>query len=115
MKEKILATYERESTLWKNANGFYRSTDWVKMECILVDFTEELKPLKSGEIVWLDSNGNDVTSKIIKERYSKPYLIHFTTAGRMNSKSYWFETKEQANDFFKKIMKDKTLGNFKRV
>lgn len=34
MERIVLATYIRESTLWKNANAFYKATDWVKMECI---------------------------------------------------------------------------------
>lgn len=29
MKRTVLATYIRESTLWKNANAFYKATDWV--------------------------------------------------------------------------------------
>lgn len=38
MKRTVLATYIRESTLWKNASAFYKATDWVKMECIFQDF-----------------------------------------------------------------------------
>lgn len=114
MKEKILATYERESTLWKNANGFYHAQDWTKLECILVDYSEDLKNIR--EYGWkFIQNGKDVTEREIEKRYGRPYLIKFTNKRRTNSKCYWFKTKDEANKFFKEVMKDRILGNFKRV
>ena len=114
MKERVIATYERESTLWKNANAFYVSQDWVKMECIVCDYSEDIKSIKElGVQFWED--GKDVTEREIQRRYGKPYVVRFTNKRRTNSTSYSFETKEAANEFFKTVMKDKILKNFRRV
>lgn len=115
MKTKLLATYERESTLWKNANGFYHAQDWTKMECIFVDYSEEIEPLMKREIWFEDANGNDVTEQQIEKCYGKPYVIQFTNKRNTNWKCYEFKTAAEANEFFKRIMEDKILGNFKKV
>ena len=114
MKTRILSTYERESTLWKNANAFYHLQDWTLMQCIFCDFSEDITECKElGVTFW--KNGIDVTEEEIERRYGKPYLIKLTNKRKNNEKCYWFKTVNEANEFFKTIMKDKILGNFKRI
>lgn len=118
MKKTLTAVYERESTLWKNANGFYQAQDWTRMECSVVDFTEEIDSIMESGIKWIehiDGKDIDVTEREIKKRYGKPYLIKLINKRRTNEKCYWFETKEEANYFFAGVMKDKILGNFKKL
>ena len=115
MKEKILAVYERESTLWKNANGFYHAQDWTKMECKIIDYSEEINNCINGEFRWFDKDGNDVTEQQIEKLYGKPYVINLINKRRTNSKTYSFKTKEEANMFFIRIMNDNVLKNFKRI
>lgn len=115
MKDTLIAAYERKSTLWKNANGFYHAQNWTRMECKIYDYSEEIASCKSGEFRWIDINGNDITEQEIEKRYGKPYLIKFINERRTNEKCYWFKTKEEANEFFKEVMKDRILGNFKKV
>lgn len=106
MKETLLATYERESTLWKNANLFYHAQDWVKMECLFVDYSDNRTMFKV-----LDENGNDITASHFADRY----VIHLTNKRRNNSKSFEFATREEANEMFKVIFNDKHLVNWKKV
>jgi len=118
MKTTILATYKRESTLWKNANGFYHAQDWTKMECIKVDFSEDIESYKElGIRIMKRENGVDidVTESEIERRYGKTFCIKFTNARETNEKCYWFKTANEANEFFKNVMKDKILGNFKKI
>ena len=118
MKEITLAVYERESTLWKNANGFYKAHDWTRMECSVFDYTEEITSIKETGFRWIehrDGKQYDVTDREIEKRYGKPYLIKFINKREANSECYWFKTKEEANEFFKKVMKDRNLCNFKRT
>lgn len=115
MKETLIAVYERESTLWKNANGFYHAQNWTTMICKVFDYSEEIANVKELGIRWNDANGNDVTDQQIEARYGKPYMIKFVNQRKTNAKCYWFKTKEEANSFFKQVMKDRILGNFKKV
>lgn len=117
MERKVVAEYRRESTLWKNANGFYRAQDYTRMTCIVYDYTEELEEIYDPEygIKWFDSKGNDVTEREVEKRYGKPYAVEFKTESRWNGKGYSFKTKEEANNFVKSVLKDRILGNFKRV
>ena len=114
MKEQLLAVYERESTLWKNANGFYHAQDWTKMECIKCDFSEELEDCRELGIKWMQGD-EDVTDREIERRYGKPYLIRLINKRRTNDKGYRFKTPEEANSFLKEILTDKILRNFRRV
>lgn len=115
MKDQIVAVYERQSTLWKNANGFYHAQDWTKMECIVRDYTEEIEPFKSGEMKFINSKGEDCTETEIERRYGKPFVVIFTNRRRTNSKCYYFKTKDEANQFVKSVLNDKILGNFRRI
>lgn len=115
MTTKTLAVYERESTLWKNANGFYHAQDWCRMECIVCDFSDDLAPIKAGEFRFLDADGNDVTARETEQRYGKPYCIKLINKRRTNERCYWFKTAAEANEFFKAIMADKILGSFRKV
>lgn len=115
MKETMIAVYKRESTLWKNANGFYHAQDWVTMECKVFDYTEEINSIISFKIRWFDSNGADVTESEIERRYGKPYCVNLVNYRKTNEKSFYFKTKEDANKFVSSILKDKILGNFKRI
>lgn len=114
MKEQVLAVYERESTLWKNANGFYHAQDWTKMECIKVDFSEELEICRElGVRFW--QGDEDVTERELERRYGKPYFIRLHNKRRTNVKAYLFKTPEEANNFLKEILNDKILRNFRRI
>lgn len=115
MTYTVLAVYKRESTLWKNANAFYRSQDWVTMECGKYDYSEELKSIEEDGTKWIDLNGVDVTDREIERRFGRPYCITFKTKYGTNSKTFSFKTADEANEFFKSVMKDKILGNFKKV
>ena len=115
MKETIIATYKRESTLWKNANGFYHAQDWTKMECKIFDYTEEINSIKEYQLRYLDQDGNDITEQEIEKHYGKPYAITLTNKRGNNSRCWCFKTKQEANNFFKYIMRDRILGDFKRV
>lgn len=116
MKETLLALYKRESTLWKNANAFYKMQDWVKMECLFIDYSEERKVFEEIGMRTINTKtGEDITDKFIDERYFDSYTIRLTNKSGTNWKSFSFRTKEEANEQFKFIMNDKILGNFKRV
>ena len=115
MKEKILAVYERKSTLWKNANYLYHVTNWTKMECLIVDYSEEIERAEENGLRFTDSKGNDVTEQEMEKRYGRPYEVRLTNARGFNSNSYRFATKDEANDFFKQILHHKILVNWKRV
>ena len=107
MKETLLATYERESTLWKNANAFYKAQDWVKMECLFVDYSDYRK--FNAKVI--DENGNDIKDSYFADRY----VIRLTNKRGNNTKSFEFATREQANEAFKDIMKNKNLQGWKKV
>jgi len=118
MKETLMAVYERESTLWKNANGFYHAQDWTHMECKVFDFSEEINSIRDDGFKWIehkDGKEIDVTEREIEKRYGKPYMISLRNKRRTNTKCYWFKTKEEANQFFIEIMNDSVLRNFKRI
>lgn len=115
MKEKIVATYKRESTLWKNANGFYHAQNWTTMKCTVFDYSDDLASIKELGMKWIDLNGNDVTEREIEKRYGKPYCVTFINQRKTNEKSYWFKTKKEANSFVQSVLKDKILGNFMRT
>ena len=108
MKETLLAMYERESTLWKNANAFYKAQDWVKMECLFVDYSEYRN---FGKVKIIDDAGNDITAS----HYADRYVIRLTNKRGNNSKSFEFATREEANEMFKQIFNDKHLINWHRV
>lgn len=113
MKEKLVARYERKSTLWKNANAFYVAQDWVKMECFIVDYSKEINYTREHTKM-IDKDGNDVTEQFIERAYGKPFSIRMTNS-RGRSKGWSFSTREEANDFVRQILRDKILGNFKRI
>ena len=117
MTEKLLAVYERKSTLWKNANYFYVLHDWVKMECTVVDYTEDIAWYNCAErkVTFHDMNGNDVTEQELERRYGKPYHVTFTNKRGNNSETHSFKTREEANSFVKSVLTNKVLKNFKRV
>lgn len=118
MKETLIAVYERESTLWKNANGFYHSQDWTRMECKVVDYSEEINSIRDDDFRWFeirDGKEIDVTEREIEKRYGKPYMISLRNKRRTNEKCFRFKTKEEANKFFIMIMNNKVLKNFKRI
>lgn len=118
MKSTVVAIYTRESTLWRNANAFYQSQDWVKMKCIVYDYTEEIESTKPGADVqyrFVDINGNDITDQEVERRWGKPFAVEFENKRKNNWKTYTFKTKEEANNFVKEVLKDKALGSFKRV
>lgn len=115
MKSQLVAVYKRESTLWKNANGFYHATDWTRMECVVVDYTEEIESCRSQEIKWIDINGKDVTEREIERRYGKPYEVRLINKRKTNSHCYSFKTKEEANQFVISVLNDRILKNFKKV
>lgn len=111
MERIVLATYIRESTLWKNANAFYKATDWVKMECIFQDFSEERNG--NSEVIYRVMNtetGEDITDYYYRDRFAIALTNKYG-----NSTCYSFDTRDEANAFFKTIMADKILGNFKKV
>ncbi len=115
MKRTVLATYERESTLWKNANLMYHAQNWCTMRCVVYDYTDDLKAIEELGMRWTDLNGNDVTEQEIEKRYSKPYCISLINLRETNEKCFWFKTKEEANECFKQILKDKVFNGWKRV
>ena len=107
MKDTLLATYERESTLWKNANAFYKAQDWVKMECLFVDYSENRS---FGKIIDT-ATGEDITDSYFADRF----VIRLTNKRGNNSKSFEFATREQANEAFKNILNHKNLQGWKKV
>ena len=115
MEEKLLATYKRKSTLWKNANMFYRLNDWCKMECLYITFEEERAEIESGEVTYFDHKGNNISDKIKAERYTDHYTIRLTNEYHTNSQGYHFKTKDEANDFFKEMLDHPTLNGWKKV
>lgn len=106
MKDNVLVTYKRKSTLWKNANAIYRSTDWVKMECVLRDWSQEISNMeKYGIRVTCKQTGEDVTDKI----YAEKYVVRLTNNSGRNVQEYSFLTKEEANNFFLGVKNNKYL------
>ena len=114
MKRNVVAVYERKSTLWKNANGFYRMQDWCRMECIVYDYTEEINEIAEYGMRWIDVNGNDVTESQIEKRYGKPYVVNLINERGTNEKCWNFKTKEEANAFFKRVINDKVFNGWVR-
>lgn len=99
MKRTVLATYIRESTLWKNANAFYKATDWVKMECVFQDFSEERNG--NGEVIYRVTNtetGEDITDYYYRDRF-----VIALTNKYGNSTCYSFDTRDEANAFSKRL------------
>lgn len=107
MKETVFATYERKSTLWKNANAFYVAQDWVKMECLFVDYSSN----RSFGRVIDTATGEDITDSYFADRY----VIRLTNKRGTNSRSLEFATREEANEGFKAIRDHKNLPGWKRV
>lgn len=100
MKRTILAKYERKSTLWKNANGFYRAYDWTMMECAIVDCSDDREYYKTIGLRVSDPNtGEDITDKHIAERYRDGYEITLKSKRGM-SESVLYDTKDEANKAF---------------
>lgn len=115
MKSTVLATYERKSTLWKNANARYHAQNWTKMECKVADYSEDLKSIEELGMRWVDINNNDVTEREIERRYGKPYYIKLTNARGTNEQCFWFKTKDEANQFFKEMLHHKVFNNWVKV
>ena len=114
-KENIVAVYERESTLWKNAHVFYVAQDWTRMECRVVDYTEEIESCRSGMYTYVDADGNDVTERERERRFGKPYQVVLINKRKTNSRCYKFKTKDEANACVQWILNDRILKNFKRT
>lgn len=114
MKEQVLAVYERESTLWKNANAFYKAQDWTKMYCLKIDFSEEIENCRELGIKWMQGD-EDVTERQMENLYGKPYVIRLINKSGNVRKGYIFKTPEEANSFLKEILTDKILRNFRRI
>lgn len=108
MKETLLATYERESTLWKNANAFYKAQDWVKMECLFVDLSEYRN---SGSRVLHPVTREDVTDSYWADRYE----IRLTNKRGTNTKYFRYATREEANKAFKEIFNHKNLVGWRKA
>lgn len=108
MKETLLATYERESTLWKNANMFYKAQDWVKMECFFVDLSDNRN---SGTRLLDPETGKDITASVWADRYE----IVLTNKRGNNTKSFRFTTRDEANEAFLGIFNHKNLPGWKKV
>ena len=114
--EKLIATYVRKSTLWKNANAFYVAQDWTKAECLFIDFSDRRQSIKAGGFKFVDDFGNDVTSEIVEQRFYDRYTIRLTNNRGTNSKDFDFRTREGANRFFRdEVLKNKHLTGWKRV
>lgn len=115
MKETTLAVYERESTLWKNANAFYKAQDWTRMECLFIDYSEDRKEYEELGITVTDKRTNiDITEQYVLENLFDRYTIRLTNKSGKCQKSFSFKTKEEANNLFKEIMRNKILKNFKK-
>jgi len=105
--ETIFAVYERESTLWKNANAFYKSTDWTKMECGFIDWSNMRSYLSETWTRFINTvTKEDITDKVIEESYSDMYFIRLTNKSGRNTKTFTFKTKKEANEKFKSIVKE---------
>lgn len=115
MKRTVLATYERESTLWKNANARYHAQNWCKMKCLVYDYTDDLKSIEELGMKWTDINGKDVTDQEVEKRYSRPYCICLENLRGTNEKCFWFKTKEEANEFFKGMINHKVFSGWHKV
>ncbi len=107
MKEIVLATYERESTLWKNANIFYKAQDWVKMECLFVDYSDN----RGFARVIDNTTGEDITDSHFADRY----VIRLTNKRGSRTKSFEFATREEANRAFSDIFHHKNLPGWRKV
>ncbi len=114
MKESVLATYIRESTLLENANFFYVMQDWTKMECVMCDYSEEIANIKEFGVRYF-RDGVDVTDEQIEKNYGKPYAVVLTNQRGTNAKSWRFKTKEEANAFWKSVMEHKVLQGWHKV
>lgn len=115
MKETIFATYERESTLWKNANAFYKAQDFTKMECGFQDFSDIRESNEEMGMRFINSKtGEDITEEVTHERFYDRYFIRLTNKSGKNSKSFDFRTKEEANKFFKEIFNHQIIKGWER-
>lgn len=105
MKNTVLATYERESTLWKNANAFYKAQDWTKMECIFSDRSD----MRVAGMVVTGSDGKDYTDVFTADKY----VVRLSSKKR--SRDWEFADKDSANKFFLSVLNHKVLRGWKRV
>ena len=111
MKKPVLAVYERESTLWKNANAFYRAQDWVRMECFVADYEEDRKAFGSMGAKVVDSDGNDITGDFLADRF----VVRLVNKSGSGHKDHEFLSRGSANSFVKKVLSDRVLSGWKRV
>lgn len=109
MKDTLICTYKRESTLWKHASAPYRSTDWVRMECLFSDYTEERDFAKEVGIT-IKQGDTDVT----KERFADKYVVRLMNV-RHEEKEYCFVDKNEANALVKKMLNHKILKGWHKV
>lgn len=111
MTKTTLAVYERNSTLWKNANAFYKAQDWVKMECYFADYSEDRDFMRSNNAKFIDANGNDIT----ETQLADCYVILLTNKSGLNTRSFEFATRDEANKAFKELFNHKNLTGWKKV
>lgn len=109
MKETLLASYERKSTLPHYCRSAWaKDKHIVKVECVFC--SREAERNGFGEDVWLeDKEGNIIPpEEVLYDFYSV-----ITTNVRGFKKGKYFKTKEEANRYFK-ILKD-TFPDLKRI
>lgn len=110
MKATTIATYSRKSTLWKNANAFYKAQDWTRMDCLLLDRTEERALAARTGMKYLDETGKDITEAMTMDAFE---VCLANKSGRC-TKSWEFPTREEANAFVKSILHHKLLPGWTR-
>lgn len=116
MSEIIYASYERKSTLWKNANYFYVLQDWVRMECGYCDRSEDRKSITDMGMRFINRKTNeDMTDEVVAKDYKDYYFIRLINKRNSNTKVFKFDTKDDANQGFKDILSDKVIKGWIRV
>ena len=116
VKDTIFVTYERKSTLWKNANAFYKMQDWTKMECGFMDWSDMRKYHKENRIRYTDKKtGKDITEQVINERFSDVYYIRLINERGTNTKIFTAKTRDEANKLFLEIKNDKHINGWHKV
>lgn len=115
-KYTLLATYVRESTLWVNANAVYKSTDWVKMECLFADFSKERADFDEvGMVVRDGESGEDISAEYRAKVLGDKYVVRLTNKSGCNTKDFAFLTKKEANDFFLELKYHRILKGWRKV
>ncbi len=88
-----------------------KEKDWVKMECLFCDYTEEREFASVNKLDVRNEYGEDISERFFADRN----VIRLTNNSGTNVKGFAFFTKEEANRFFKLAYEHRNLTGWRKV